>query len=220
MATIDLKKIRKTSGSYYRITGNKQISNLMTAIQAAAISNGNQVAERFRLSYTGNLPLFYGKEVNTIVKTLKVLSDNKDGCIIFGGFILDENSPKKNKKKEVDVIIFINDKLYCYEIKDGNSLDTKKAVSEINLIESFVTFFESKNFKVEVGLISVNMVNGEHSIKDFRANKYLISGKDFSEKFSFDFNFFCDLQKNEQPYNEQIIIDEMKKIIQNYDDKK
>ena len=68
MATIDLKKIRKTSGSYYRITGNKEISNLMTAIQAAAISNGNQVAERFRLSYTGNLPLFYGKEVNSIVK--------------------------------------------------------------------------------------------------------------------------------------------------------
>jgi hypothetical protein len=219
MALITKNKNRKSTGAYKRLVGNKQIADLMTAFHAAAICNGNQVSDKLIVSYEGELPIYKGKEVNTPNKTLKVIEKNPNGVIIFGGYIsyFDENI--KEKKQEVDVIVFVGGIFYCYEIKDGDNLDTKKSKSEIDVIESFMKYFSEKGKKVEVGLISVNMENGKHQIKDKRINDYIISGLDFCDKFQFNFNKFLNLQIDEQPYNESFMIEEMENIIYEYNKK-
>ena len=131
MALITKNENRKSTGSYLRLTGNTKIAQLMTAVHAAAICTGNQVGLKLTISYEGNLPIFFGKDVNTAKKTLNKIKENPDGVIIFGGYISYFNEIGKQKKQEVDVIIFVNGKVYCYEIKDGNSLDTKKSKSDL-----------------------------------------------------------------------------------------
>lgn len=219
MALIIKKPNRKSSGAYKRLTGNDRIANLLTAVQAATISNGNQVDMRLRSVYEGILPIFFGKEVNTAKRTLDKMKENPNGVIIFGGYISYYNKQGKQKKQEVDVIIFLDGKVYCYEIKDGNSLDTKKSKSEIDVIESFYKYFSEKNFDVEVGLVSINLENGKHQFKDHRINKYLISGLEFSKKFNFNFEKYLILQEREQPLNEEFVVNEMRLIVSEYDSK-
>lgn len=219
MPIINVKKKRNTSGSYLRIIGNKDVSNLITAIHSTSIRSGNEVAERLKLSYNGNLPIYDSENVNTPAKTLKVLEKNKNGVIIFNGYINIKYGNGKNKKQEVDLIIFVNNILYCFEIKEGENLDTKKSKAELDLVETFINYFTKLNFKVISGLLLINMENNQHSIKDSRANSYIISGKEFTKKFNFDFKMYKDIQKNEQPINEKIVIEEMRKILDDYDKK-
>jgi hypothetical protein len=219
MPIINVKKKRNTSGSYLRIIGNEEVSNLITAIHSTAIRSGNEVVERLKLSYNGDLPIYDSENVNTPAKTLKVLEKNKNGVIIFNGYINIENNNGKNKKQEVDLIIFINNTLYCFEIKEGENLDTKKSKVELDLVESFINYFTKLNFNVISGLLLINMKNNQHSIKDIRANNYIMSGEEFTKKFNFDFKMYKNIQKNEQPINEKIVMEEMRKILDDYDKK-
>lgn len=219
MPIINLNKKRNTSGSYSRIIGNEKISNLVTSIHSTAIRSGNEVAERLKLSYIGDLPIYDSENVNTPTKTLKILEKNKNGVIIFNGYINIKNNNGKNKKQEVDLIIFINNILYCFEIKEGENLDTKKSKAELDLVENFVSYFTKLNFNVISGLLLINMKNNQHSIKDSRAKSYIMSGEEFTKKFNFDFKMYKDIQKNEQPINEKIVIEEMRKILDDYDKK-
>ena len=219
MPIINVKKKRNTSGSYLRIIGNEEVSNLITAIHSTAIRSGNEVVERLKLSYNGDLPIYDSENVNTPAKTLKVLEKNKNGVIIFNGYINIENNNGKNKKQEVDLIIFINNTLYCFEIKEGENLDTKKSKVELDLVESFINYFTKINFNVISGLLLINMKNNQHSIKDIRANNYIMSGEEFTKKFNFDFKMYKNIQKNEQPINEKIVMEEMRKILDDYDKK-
>lgn len=109
--------------------------------------------------------------------------------------------------------MYVDGVLYCYEIKDGDNLDTKKSKSEIDVIENAEKFFKTHFSDVNVGIVSVHMTNGVHNIKDERANKYVLSGVDFCNKFNFNFDMFCELQNNEQPHNLNVILDEMVMIL-------
>lgn len=207
MAIITLNPKRKSSGSYVRLIGNKRVADLVTAIHAASISTGTQVTQKLIKSFFGDLPIFHGKDVNSPSKTLKVLKDNPNGVIIFNGFFLN------SRKQEVDVILYVDGVLYCYEIKDGNNLDTKKSKSEIDVIENAEKFFKRYFSDVNVGIVSIHMTNGVHKIKDERADKYVLSGVDFCNNFNFNFDVFCELQNNEQPHNLNVILDEMAMIL-------
>ena len=207
MAIITINTNRQSSGSYERLTGNKEMAALITAYHAASISTGTQVSQKLIKSYVGNLPIFYGKDVNSPSKTLKILKENPNGVIIFNGYF---SNPKK---QEIDVILYVEGVLYCYEIKDGDNLDTKKSKVEIDVIESAKEYFKVNFTSINLGIVCVNMVDDIHHIKDDRADSYVISGPDFCDKFSFNFNMFCELQINEQPYNQNIVLDAMQNIL-------
>jgi len=209
MAIIDLNKKRNTSGGYNRLMGNSDISNMVTSIHSASISTGTQVSKRLEWSYEGNLPIFSGKEVNTPNKTLKIIENNPRGLIIFNGYI----KGKGGKKQEIDVMVYDGEVCHVGEIKDGNSLDTKKSPAEINGIESSVDYLKSKGYCVEGKLILMHMEDNQHSIKDDRAENYIQSGYDFCSQHSFSFDKFKDYQKNQESINEKIVLDEMLRIL-------
>lgn len=209
MAIINLNKKRNSSGGYDRLIGDDNISNLMTSIHSASISNGTQVGKTLEWSYKGNLPIFSGKDVNTPNKTLNVIENNPKGVIIFNGFIKGNNG----KKQEVDVIVYDGDVCYLGEIKEGNSLDTKKSSAEIDGIISTVDYMNSKGYDSNGSLILMHLENNQHSIKDDRAINYIQSGKDFCEQHSFSFGKFKDFQVNQSPINKKIVLDEMERIL-------
>lgn len=210
MALINLNKKRKTSGSYYRIIGDDTISSIFTAVHAASISTGTQVSERLKLSYNGKLPIFDGSSVNSPTKTLKVIKNHPQGVIIFNGFIKN----KKGKKQEIDVLIYDGVKINLYEIKDGDNLDTKKSMVEIDGIEYAIGYFNEIGFECFGGLVLMHMSNNHHSVKDLRSNNYVISGKNFCEDYSFDFESFKLFQENEVLINKEIVLNEFKKILE------
>jgi hypothetical protein len=142
-----------------------------------------------------------------------VLKQHPEGVIIFGGFI-----PKKNgKKQEIDLIVLLDGVLYCFEIKEGNALDTKKSEIEIDGIERSVEYFTSEKYKTNGLLLLIHMNDGIHSIKDIRAKKYVMSGSEFCTKFLFDFQKYNQYQEYEAQINEKIIVDEMRQIVMKYD---
>lgn len=194
-----IKKIRKTSGGYLRLFGVDEIANFITSIHAAVISTGTQMSEKLNSVYEGGFKTFSGKDVSTPKKTLKLLLENPNGAIIFGGFI--PNPKKKRNKTEIDMIILNDGVLYCYEIKEGGNLDTKKSEIEIDVIELAQSFFSQYYKKVEIGIVSFYMQNGEHQIKNNRAEKYVVSGEFVCDKFNFNYLKFCEIQTNEQPEN-------------------
>ena len=213
MAIVDINRERTTSGGYNRQTGNSDIANLITACHAALISNGTKVGEKLERSYLGNLPIYSGKDVNTPNKTLKVIKNNSTGVIILNGFIKDKN----NKKQELDMLIYDGKTIYIYELKDGDNLDTKKSAAEIDNIEYAVNHLKLIGYNnIKGGLVLLHMRNSVHSIKDSRAEDYVKSGYDFCKKHSFDFDEFINIQKNEAPTNEKIVLDEMVRIVKKY----
>lgn len=211
MGYININKKRASSGAFYRLFRDESIANLMSSTQACVISNGMGVSNKLIKSYNGKLPIFKGKEVNTTEKTLEVLKKNKTGCIIFGGFLY----KKSGKKQEIDVIIYTKGKLFVCEIKDGNSLDTKKSTAEIDSIISAVEFLNKLGYSSCVGkLILMNLSSNGHSIKDDRASEFIMSGIKFCKKFLFDFNKFQDFQNNEAEQNKQIALNEFQTILE------
>lgn len=212
MAIINLNKKRKSSGGYDRLIGDSNISNLVTSIHSASISTGTQVSERLEWSYEGDLPIFSGKDVNTPNKTLKVIENNPKGVIIFNGYV----KGKGGKKQEIDVIVYDGNVCYLGEIKDGNSLDTKKSSAEINGIISAINYMDSKGYNSNGNLILMHIENNQHSIKDDRAMNYIQSGEDFCIQHSFSFDKFNGFQVNQAPINKKIVLDEFERILREH----
>jgi hypothetical protein len=224
MSEILFKKNVKSTGAYRRLFGDgevaSELSNIFTSVHSATIRNGNDTCEKLKHSYIGDLKIFSGKDVNTPKKTLKVLSENQNGVIIFNGFIGMNGDLNSKKKQEIDVIVCLNNGLYCFELKEGNNLDTKKSKIELDFLENCKKYFFEKNFKIFVGLVCMNMENQEHQIKDKRISKYLYSGKRFCDEFGFDYIKYCELYKNKQPNNVKIMIESLRNVINLYDNSK
>ena len=209
MALITFDKKRPSSGGYSRLVGDKKLAELLTAIHAGLISTGTQVSLRLQKSYIGSLPIINGNDVNTPKKTLNVLKKHQNGCILFNCFV----KRIDGDKQEIDVLIYDGIRVYVYEIKDGNSLDTKKSEKEIDGIEYAVNSFKNNNYETTGGLILMHMTDKNHSIKDERSEKYVISGKEFCKKFLFDFDRFNEFQKNEVDINKETVLNKMLEIL-------
>ena len=216
MAKIDYRKKRETSKGYSRLYENDVLGRFFTANHAATISNGMELRKKLINCYTGKLPIFYGDKVKNQKRTLDIINNTTDGCIIFSGYINDKNKNKnKNKKKEIDIIISKKNKLFIIEVKDGNALDTKKSETEIDGIEYSVQSITNLGYEDHEGkLVLMNMENYQHKIKDYRSSEYVMSGEDFCEKFQFDYKKFQECQKSDAPENLATTYYELKEIME------
>jgi hypothetical protein len=210
------KKKRKTTGSYERLFGVGKIGELITSIQSGVIRQGNEVAEILQKCYNGDLPIFFGKNANTPKKTLKILTDNPNGIIIFGAYIPKKTKTKggKQQQQEIDVIVFDGKTIYICELKNGNNLDTKKSTIEINGLENASNYFEELGFITNSSLVLIHMNNGVHEIKDVRASNYVMSGNEFCNKFNFDFAKFSSIEKDDQQHNRDFLKKEITTLLE------
>lgn len=177
----------KSSGGYSRLFSDPDMALHHTAVHSTVIRNGNELPIKMSKHYNGNLPIFGGKEVNSLDKTKKVISKNPNGCIIIGGKIKIKNSNGKDKVCEVDLLIIQNQNIKIIELKDGNNLDTKKSMAEIDTILNCAETLRNEGYTTVSKLIAFNS-DGDHDIKDDRIDEVFQTGFDFCTENNFDFD--------------------------------
>ena len=100
----------ETPSGYERLFGNRQLGMLMSKVQSAVISTGNELEEFLatRIKKTD------GISIHNINKEKRVFKGAKNGHNII-----------------IDCVIEKDGKIMLIEIKDGDTFDTKKVAGEI-----------------------------------------------------------------------------------------
>ena len=218
----------KDSG-YYRVSGNEIIAEILQRFQSTVISGGNEL-EVFIEKYS-KYKVCKVKETRVSEKTGKLLKNPiklKDTIpnfedVIYNYFekvnsyfpkirISKEDLKKhadydlKSKKHiEIDGVWVINGKVIITEYKDGYALDTKKSDGEIKMLKILEDFFQ--NFDIDIYLVLWNLGDiNDHSIKSLEANKYVITGRDFSKIVGSDFDLINQDRERDQEANKEYFV--------------
>jgi hypothetical protein len=87
---------------------------------------------------------------------------------------------------EVVLLIIQNQNVKIIELKDGNNLDTKKSMAEIDTILNCGETLRSEGYTTVSKLIAFNS-DGGHDIKDDRIDEVFQTGFDFCTENNFNF---------------------------------
>jgi hypothetical protein len=202
---------RKPKGSiedsgYFRVTGDKDMAALMQKVQSAVIANGYELES---LIYEEVPESFYEKRQN--VNETGIKNIQKD---TFMHKVKIKNN--LNKGIDLDFAIFTNNKIYIVETKDGSNFDTKKASGEVDSLQKAKKIVHTADHGqrgVECMIVLWNEEDvSKASFKDKRAQKMLISGRDFCTKFKINFASIQNRRKEDTETNRQYVQEQMKKI--------
>lgn len=182
----------KDSG-YYRVFNTipkydliaLEIASLLSKTQSTVISNGIHL-EKSLIDTRYNKNVLHKKHS---VYTLADLKNLQDGhyykMILYKDFFKCIGLPTLRKNYiECDYIVVVSGTVFIYEIKDGDSFDTKKSQAETENLQYIQKSFErTKLFsKVIVHIVLWNCDDIEtNSFKCKIGKKMLLSGKTFSD---------------------------------------
>jgi len=153
MALISNAKGRRedeTPSGYERLFGNRELGMLISKVQSAVISTGNEL-EKFlavRLTKTD------GISIHNINKEKRVFKGAKNGHDII-----------------IDCMIEKDGKIMLIEIKDGDTFDTKKVAGEI---ESLIM---TKNFIIKTKKIKEENVSLHYCSFNARDHEQIERGR-------------------------------------------
>lgn len=212
MALIENAKGRRenqTPSGYTRIFGLKTLGNLMSRIQGAVISSGNELEKLIwaRVNQISDLDAFLDK----------TLSDGDDKI-----FVAIKKQIKKSKKihskYEPDFLGFNphQRKLYIIEVKDGDQFDTKKSSGEHTTLHNFRDDISSElAYSTSIHICCFNArtkaeihagLKGKFSLEE------ILTGKELCELFSIDYDEICKIRTADQQTNLEYFIKEILKI--------
>ncbi|AGE50806.1 endonuclease HhaII [Paramecium bursaria Chlorella virus CVB-1] len=194
----DIKgSIDVTNSGYHRVFATNMLkpdishdlAQLMSKIQGAVISNGS-ILEKILIDPRFNRnPIILKAKVDDILKK----TNGHYPKVRFGvdvlktkGFIL-----KGKKAIEVDYIVIKDNDIYVYEIKDGDSFDTKKSEAEYQSLMMITEFLSSYSIfnKITPGIILWNSNDiSKASFKSIKGKSIILRGKDFCDKFDIDYD--------------------------------
>lgn len=236
-----------TGSGYYRLLQSqkdddkndgiaKDIARLLSKIHSASISNGAKLESEYigNETYNKNCPkkevcitdlvsLSNGHYIN-IKFDKKLWNDNEET----------ENQPKKTETTEVDYITFEKDtekdtgketvKVKLFEIKDGDTFDTKKSRSELQSLEKVKKLLQDTYTNAEVTTYVVLWNTKDLSENGFKAkliDTMLITGKMMCELIgNLDYEKINHDRKCIGNKNLQYILSSMKRILYVYDNDK
>ena len=211
MAKIRDRRPRDSSGGYERLFGIPELGALISCVQSAVISAGNELERMIfeMVEPTGDLDEFL-----------------KDQSFPDGVFI----APKAKIKKcrtlgfsggEPDFLIFKRreGEQHCHvvELKDGHVFDTKKARIERINMQSFI---KRNRRKLNCTMICCHFVafnqNSRESIVDgFKREITLeeaMTGREFCDLLELDYDEINDARKGDEPDNVEYFLNELVKI--------
>ncbi|MBA3064158.1 hypothetical protein FP803_01840 [Candidatus Woesearchaeota archaeon] len=201
MALISNAKGRRkneTPSGYERLFGNRQLGMLMSKVQSAVISTGNEL-EKVLASKLENT---HGISIQKINKENRVFKGIKDGHDII-----------------IDCVIAKEGKFMLIEIKDGDTFDTKKVAGEIaSLITTQAHLIEHNNLKendVTIHYCSFNATSHEQierGAKGLLPKGSAMTGKEFCKLVGLNFEKIVQERKKDQQENLNYFISELKKI--------
>lgn len=201
MALISKAKGRgenETPSGYERLFGNRQLGMLMSKVQSAVISTGNELEGIL----ASKLEKAHGVSICKINKENRVFKAIKDGHDII-----------------IDCVVEKNGKFMLIEIKDGDTFDTKKVAGEVaSLLKAKAHLIEHNKLKeqdVSIHYCSFNATNHEQvekGAKGLLPKGSAMTGKEFCDLVGLDFNKIVQERRKDQQENLDYFISELKKI--------
>jgi hypothetical protein len=201
MALISNAKGRGENGTpsgYERLFGNRQLGLLMSKVQSAVISTGNELEKTIADEITDTK----GISIQKINKENRVFKGIKDGHDII-----------------IDCVVAKEGKFMLIEIKDGDTFDTKKVAGEVaSLITAKAHLIKSHNLKeeqVSIHYCSFNATNHEQiekGAKGLLPKDSAMTGREFCKMIGLDFDKIVEGRKSDQKENLDYFIGELKKI--------
>ena len=188
----------ETPSGYERLFGNRQLGMLISKVQSAVISTGNEL-EKFLAT---KLTKTDGVSLHNINKSKRVFKGAKNGHNII-----------------IDCVVEKDGKIMLIEIKDGDTFDTKKVAGEIeSLIMTKNFIIKTRKIKeddVSIHYCSFNARDHEQikrGAKGLLPEDSAMTGKEFCELLELDFDKIVEERKSQQKENLDYFINELKKI--------
>lgn len=202
------RRENQSPSGYSRLFGNIALGNLLSKVQAAVISSGNEL-ERLILERCQKISDF-----DNFVTDL----DNRSPGI----FVATKKQIKKSKKVETrfepDLLAFDLVHRICYviEVKDGDQFDTKKSEGERNTLHSFRSDVASVlPFSFKIYMCSFNAPSKEaiyHGLKHKFPLDELMTGKELCDLLGIDYDEILDIRKQDQEDNIDYFVESLKNI--------
>lgn len=202
------RRENQSPSGYSRLFGNIALGNLLSKVQAAVISSGNEL-ERLILERCQKISDF-----DNFVTDL----DNRSPGI----FVATKRQIKKSKKVESrfepDLLAFDLVHRICYviEVKDGDQFDTKKSEGERNTLHSFRSDVASVlPFSFKIYMCSFNAPSKEsiyHGLKHKFPLDELMTGKELCDLLGIDYDEILDIRKQDQEDNIDYFVESLKNI--------
>ena len=188
----------ETPSGYERLFGNRQLGMLMSKVQSAVISTGNELEGIL----ANEIKDTKGISIQKINKENRVFKGIKDGHDII-----------------IDCVVEKDGKFMLIEIKDGDTFDTKKVAGEVaSLIIAKAHLIEHNKLKdsdVSIHYCSFNATNHEQverGAKGLLPKGSAMTGKEFCNLVGLDFDKIVQDRKKDQQENLNYFIAELKKI--------
>ncbi|MBE6144199.1 MAG: restriction endonuclease [Firmicutes bacterium] len=220
MAKIRNAKPKSSSGGYFRLTGNKQVADLLTKAQSTVITNGTELEKMI------------AKRANCITNLDEFMLNVNSGIITEGTYLCTKKVAKKSSyslyKKEPDFLIFILTKTgktcLIIELKDGDAFDTKKSSSEYESLVLYKNHIGSLiEFKTNYKICAFNQLSKEKIKQGFKnefTEDQIMTGKEFCDILSIDYEEIVNKRKEDAEDNFEYFIQEMTSIINTLENKK
>lgn len=202
------RRENQSPSGYSRLFGNIALGNLLSKVQAAVISSGNEL-ERLILERCKKISDF-----DNFVTDL----DNRSPGI----FVATKRQIKKSKKVETrfepDLLAFDLVHRICYviEVKDGDQFDTKKSEGERNTLHSFRSDVASVlPFSFKIYMCSFNAPSKEaiyHGLKHKFPLDELMTGKELCDLLGINYDEILDIRKQDQEDNIDYFVESLKNI--------
>lgn len=212
MALIEKAKGRRAEQSpsgYTRLFGMLALGNLMSRIQGAVISSGNELEKLIweRVNQIEDLDDF-------LKETLQGGEDKV--------FVASKQQIKKSKKirsrYEPDFLGFNPKQRKCYiiEVKDGDQFDTKKAAGEHQTLYNFRNDVSSVlSYSIAVYICSFNARTKDEivlGLKNQFSKEETLMGKEMCDLFGIDYPEIVKIRTSDQRANLRFFVAEILKI--------
>jgi len=201
MALISNAKGRRedeTPSGYERLFGNRQLGMLMSKVQSAVISTGNELEGML----ANQIKDTQGISIQKINKENRVFKGIKDGHDII-----------------IDCVVEKDKKFMLIEIKDGDTFDTKKVAGEVESLltakNHIIETHKLKESDVLVFYCSFNATSHEQierGAKGLLPKNSAMTGQEFCKLVGLDFDKIVQERKKDQQENLNYFIGELKKI--------
>lgn len=217
---------KKKDSSYLKLFPNQSSSanmaaDLATAIHSTSISEGVKLEKYIYDEFKGLK--FEGLKFSEVIK---LIFENINETILFRKIIIDQEIINENtnynhtrsKNLHLDLLIFYENQLFIDELKDGDSLDTKKSDVEIQEIKMIKELFENTTkFNCNSSIVLWTCQDIENaSIKTIDANDYILRGRDLCKTLNIGYDLIEEKRKMANEGNLGFVINEMEKIIDVY----
>lgn len=221
MAKIRNSKPKNSSNAYERVFNNKKLGELLTKVQSTVISAGTELEKiifKDNILEIGGFDLFIEKcknndiEDKIYIASKKTLKNSKYKIKYF------DSSSNREREDQPDSLVFVikNKECLIIELKEGFSFDTKKSLSEYQMLKKAKEILGSGiPFSTKFYLCSFNSENKKeiyYGLKKKFSIDEILTGKELCELL--EINYFKIIENRKIDCNDNLnyFIDEMLKI--------